>query len=69
LEDDMPDIFPRDFDKPARDGKPVAVMDWPEAGSPVPRLTLSINEGLLLIRCNEAMRQLVLSTAEPATRP
>jgi hypothetical protein len=46
------------------DGKPVALMDWPELGSKVPRLTLSISNGQMLIRVNEAMRQLVCATAE-----
>jgi hypothetical protein len=45
------------------DGSPVAVMDSPELNSPVARLTLSIDEGRLLIRINESMRRLVLATA------
>jgi hypothetical protein len=50
------------------DGTPLAVMDWPELGSPVPRLTLSIDDGQMLIRINEAMRRLVLATAKEPRR-
>jgi hypothetical protein len=50
------------------DGVPLAVMDWPEQGSPTPRLTLSIDDGRMLIRCNEAMRTLVLSTVKERRR-
>jgi hypothetical protein len=48
------------------DGTPLVVRDWPEQGSPTPRLTLSIDDGRMLIRTNEAMRRLVLSTASTA---
>jgi hypothetical protein len=65
----MPDTATFDFRRPPPDGKPVAVMDWPELGEPTPRLSLSIRDGLMLIRCNEAMRQLVLSTVKPTARP
>lgn len=50
------------------DGSPICVPDWPERGSPVPRLTLSIDEGRCVLRSNAAWRQLVRSTA-PAENP
>jgi hypothetical protein len=49
---------------PEPDGVPVAVADWPGQDSPVPRLTLSIADGRMIVRYNEALRQLVLSTAK-----
>jgi hypothetical protein len=48
------------------DGRPQAFMDWPELGSRVPRLALTISDGRMRIHVNEAMRQLVLSTAAAA---
>jgi hypothetical protein len=43
-------------------GETEAVPDWPERGSPVPRLTIAIDDGRCIIRTNVAWRQLVLST-------
>jgi hypothetical protein len=51
---------------PPPDGKPLAVMDWPEMGSPVPRLTIAIDQGRCTVRFNEAWRRLVLATAPAA---
>jgi hypothetical protein len=38
------------------DGKPRAVMDWPEQRSPTPRLVITIADGELVIRANEGRR-------------
>jgi hypothetical protein len=46
------------------DGVPVAVLDWPEQGSPTPRITFSVDNGQMLIRINAAMQRLVLSTVK-----
>jgi hypothetical protein len=47
------------------DGNPIAAPDWPELGSPVPRLTISVDEGRCTVRFNRAWRDLVRSTSAP----